>query len=181
MSIKKFEVRRRYDTTAKHYDPRYTNIQNQKYREVFSNGNLSDYELILDVGAGTGLLLDFCKEKTQDVFCCDFSINMLIEGKKKHKNGFFICSDIESLPFRKNSFDLCTSFSVLQNIQDINKTIAEKFWVLKDNGELILTALKKKFDKNDLKHIIDKTGFKLVKIWNLSVEDISLIARKGER
>ncbi len=178
MNKKKFEVRRRYDATAKHYDPRYTNIQKQKYNEVFSHSNLSDYELILDVGAGTGLLLDFYKEKTQNIFCCDFSVNMLNEGKKKHNNGFFICSDIESLPFRKNSFDLCTSFSVLQNVQNVSKTIEEKFLVLKDNGILILTALKKKFDKNRLKHIIDKAGFKLVKIWNLSVEDISLIARK---
>lgn len=181
MNKKKFEVRRRYDATAKHYDTRYTNIQKQKYREVFSNINLLNYNLILDVGAGTGLLLDFCKEKVQEIICCDLSFNMLMEGKKKHHNGFFICSDIESLPFRKNSFDLCTSFSVLQNISDIDKLIAEKYLVLKEGGNLIITALGKKFDKNILKHTIDKTGFKLVNIWNLSIEDISLIASKGER
>ena len=106
---------------------------------------------------------------------------MLKEGRKKHNESFFICSDIESLPFRENSFDLCTSFSVIQNIQDIDKAIAEKLFVLKDNGLLILTALKKKFDKNTLKHILDKASFILLKIWDLSIEDISLIARKGER
>lgn len=181
MSKKKFEVRRRYDATAKHYDPRYTSIQKQKYREVFSHVNLSEYKIILDVGAGTGLLLDFYNERVQDIFCCDFSFNMLMEGKKKHKNGFFICSDIESLPFRKGSFDLSTSFSVIQNVQNIDKMISEKFDVLRENGELVLTALKNKFDKNKLKHIIDKAGFLLIKIWNLSIEDISLIASKGKR
>ncbi|MFW9852908.1 MAG: class I SAM-dependent methyltransferase [Candidatus Thorarchaeota archaeon] len=181
MNKKKFEVRRRYDATAKHYDPRYTDIQKQKYQEVFSHSNISEYELILDVGAGTGLLLDFFKEKTQNIFCCDFSINMLKEGRKKHSNGFFICSDIESLPFREKCFDLCTSFSVLQNVQNIRKTIEEKIYVIKDNGILILTALKKKFNKNNLRNIVDKAGLKLIKIWDLPIEDISLIARKVER
>jgi demethylmenaquinone methyltransferase/2-methoxy-6-polyprenyl-1,4-benzoquinol methylase len=181
MSKKKFEVRRRYDATAKHYDPRYTNIQKQKYREVFSHINFSDKELILDVGAGTGLLLDFFEENAQNIFCCDFSINMLKEGRKKHNNGFFICSDIESLPFRENCFDLCTSFSVLQNVQNIHKTIEEKLFVIKNNGILILTALKKKFDKNKLKNIVNTAGFKLNKIWDLSIEDISVIARKSKR
>ncbi|MHA2358227.1 MAG: class I SAM-dependent methyltransferase [Candidatus Heimdallarchaeaceae archaeon] len=179
MSKKKFDVRRKYDATARQYDDRYIDIQQSKYREVFANFDIEEGEVILDIGAGTGLLLDTFPSYVNSIFCCDFSFNMLKIGKEKHKNGNFICADSEKLPFREA--DLVTCFSVLQNIPNPENTLIEFHSVLKKNKSLILTALQKKFSEKDLRKLVQDSCFEIIRIWSLTQEDISVIAVKREK
>jgi demethylmenaquinone methyltransferase/2-methoxy-6-polyprenyl-1,4-benzoquinol methylase len=180
MNEKKAEVRRKYDTTAKAYDSRYSEIQHRKYLEVFSKIKIQNSDIIIDVGAGTGLLLDFLHNNKENIFCCDLSFNMLKEGKKKHSQNQFVCADSEFLPFRDSSADLITSFTVLQNLPNPFSTLKQILFILKDKGTLILTALQKKYRTKDLEKLIAKTKLKIDNIWSLTSEDTSLIARKVE-
>jgi len=181
MSKKKFVVRQKYDATAERYDDRYVTIQQRKYREVFSKFNIEKAEIILDIGAGTGLLLDSFPHLTNTIFCCDFSMNMLKMGKEKHKNGYFICADSEKLPFREVVADIVTCFSVLQNIPNPEIALTEFHSVLKNNETLILTALQKTFSEDMLKKLTQKCGFEIKRIWSLTYEDSVVIAVKREK
>ncbi|MCG3221842.1 MAG: class I SAM-dependent methyltransferase [Candidatus Heimdallarchaeota archaeon] len=180
MNERKAEVRRKYDTTAKAYDTRYTEIQNRKYLEVFSKFDVKDSDVVVDVGAGTGLLLDFLHNNKGNIFCCDLSFNMLKEGKKKHQHNHFICADSEHLPFRESSANIVTSFTVFQNLPNPSAVMNQIIPILKYRGALILTALQKKYKIEDLRKLIAQTNLKIVTIWNLTYEDTSVIARKVE-
>ena len=180
MRDKKYEVRRRYDATATHYDKRYLDIQMTKYSEIFSEIDVDNSELILDVGGGTGLLLDFMKNQTSNILCCDISFNMLKEGKNKHKTSHFVCADIDHLPFKENRFKKVICVSVIQNVPDPQLTLREIYSSLRCNGIIILTALTKLFSDSKIKEIMHKARFSILKLWQLSVEDISVIAIKDD-
>lgn len=180
MKDKKYEVRRRYDATATQYDKRYLEIQMIKYNEIFSEINVDNSEIILDVGGGTGLLLDFMENQASNIFCCDISFNMLKEGKNKHKAKHFICADSDLLPFKENTFNKVICVSVIQNVPNPQITLREIYLVLRCEGILILTALTKLFSDSKIKEIMLKANFSTLKLWQLSVEDISVIAKKND-
>lgn len=180
MKDKKYEVRRRYDATATHYDKRYFNIQMTKYNEIFSEIDVGNSEIILDVGGGTGLLLDFMENRTSNVFCCDISFNMLKEGKNKHKTSHFVCADSDHLPFKENRFNKIICVSVIQNVPYPQTTLQEIYSSLRCDGILILTALTKLFSNSKIKGIMRKARFSILKLWQLSIEDSSVIAKKND-
>ena len=178
MDEKKIEVTRKYNETAEKYDSRYKNIQTTKYLEVFSNYPKPEKKIILDVGGGTGLFFDFLEYSANHIICSDISINMLRNGKKKFRNGCFVCADSENLPFKKNSMDLITSFSMIQNLENPLKAINQMNSMLKTHGNLILTVLDKRLNVEELENIIKSEKMKILKLWKLSIEDIAIIARK---
>ena len=64
MKNKKQEVLRKYDATADKYDSRYKQIQFTKYREILSFIKLRSEDIIIDIGCGTALFLDFLQKYT---------------------------------------------------------------------------------------------------------------------
>ena len=180
MNGKKFEIRRRYDATAKQYNQRYYTIQTKKYEETLQKIKFSNSDLILDVGGGTGLLLDKLSNFVEQIVCCDISYNMLLEGKLKHNNGSFVCADSDFLPFRNASFDKILCFSVLQNLPEPIKTVKELYRVLEFKGTSVSTVLTKIFTKNNLREIFEIAGFEIIQLWSLSIEDIAVIGKKNE-
>ncbi|MCE7738721.1 MAG: class I SAM-dependent methyltransferase [Candidatus Heimdallarchaeota archaeon] len=178
MSNKKYEVRHKYDSTAEQYENRYTAIQKQKYFEIFSDIDFEKKTIVYDVGGGTGLLLNYLKQDNVTIIVSDISLEMLKVGRNKYPLGFFVCADSEFLPFREESGDFVTCISVVQNLVNPQKTIDECHDMVRKKGYLVLTALKKIFNIKSLKNIVKKSGFKIIKSWNLSIEDIVLIARK---
>ncbi len=180
MKDKKYEVRRRYDATATYYDKRYWGIQMTKYNEIFSEIDIDNSEIILDVGGGTGLLFDFMENQTSNIFCCDVSFNMLKEGKNKHKANHFVCADSDHLPFKENRFSKIICVSVIQNVPNPQIALREIHSSLRCDGILILTALTKLFTDSKIKEIMHKASFSILKLWQLSIEDISVIAEKND-
>ena len=178
MSNKKYDVRHKYDSTADRYDTRYRDIQMQKYFEIFSKIKMVKNGTIIDVGGGTGLFLDYLQSNELTTIITDISVEMLKEGRKKNSHGFFLCADSEYLPLRKNSGDLITCISVIQNLENPQKTVKECYFVVKKNKYFVLTALEKLFHLEKLREIVEKIGFILIKAWLLSQEDIAIIARK---
>jgi len=179
MSKKKHDVMKRYNETASKYDDRYKIIQEKKYREIFSMIDYDITDIILDVGSGTGLLLDYLSSSIENIICCDLSFNMLVEGKKRHSKANFICADSDHLPFRDSSFNLTTCISVIQNLPEPLQTIKESFRILKRGGRFLLTALDKIYSDKKLRDICVRAGYEINKLWHLSVEDFSVVAKKS--
>lgn len=180
MKNKKQEVLRKYDATADKYDSRYKQIQFTKYREILSFIKLRSEDIIIDIGCGTALFLDFLLQYDINIISCDFSYKMLLEGKKKHPNSCFVCADADLLPFKKNSCDVLTFFSILQNSPKPVVTLNEGILLLKENGKIILSVLTKIYNLDDLSKLAKDADIEVEKIWKLKIEDFCLIGKKKD-
>lgn len=146
-------IRERYDKSAEFYDSRYNKIQEEKY-EIMSQYFPKNWELALDLGCGTGLL----NKRLDNLIGMDISFGMLEIAKEQGEK--VVQAESENVPFKSRIFDVVFSFSVLQSSDDLKKSIAEVKRILKPNGLLILTYLK----KIDLKMIsILKSKFNNIK------------------
>jgi len=100
---------------------------------------------VLDVGCGAGgLIINLAKEGTD---CCgidplrEVSLLRAKENANKENVKLHLCQAVgESLPFRKNSFNMVLLLSTLQHVNDQNKVLAEIRRVLKTNGILLASV-----------------------------------------
>jgi len=178
MSIRKRELKRRYDMTAHFYDRRYGEIQRGKYDVVLAN--IPNADRILDVGCGTGMLLGPLGERARLVVGVDMSVKMLRAAKKRAPSAFLVLADADHLPFADGSFDVTVSVSLLQNMPDPSKTVREVARVLQPNGIAIITSLKRKHSQRQLATWASDANLEPLKTWEiLDSEDIICIARLG--
>ncbi len=181
---KKKKIIENYDLSAHFYDKRYKKIQEKKYNIVLENYQLKE-KRILDVGCGTGLLIEFILNTDVDnrnlkcnFVAIDISWNMLLEFKSKlfrlknKANISLMLSDIENLPFRDNIFNLIYSFTSFQNLPGTYRGFQELFRVASINSDLKFSILKKKLDLNALIDFLEPYVEDLELINKAFLEDI---------
>jgi len=98
---------------------------------------------LLDVCCATGQHLMGFAGEMQTGTGVDFSLPYLHRANEdKNRNGFrntnYSCSDVRTMPFRSNSFDVAYSFSSLYVIPNVGDVIGETARVLKPGGKCIL-------------------------------------------
>jgi demethylmenaquinone methyltransferase/2-methoxy-6-polyprenyl-1,4-benzoquinol methylase len=181
---KKKKIIENYDLTAHFYDKRYKTIQEKKYNIVLNNYQLKEKK-ILDVGCGTGLLIEFILNSeiyNRNLRCkfvaLDISWKMLLEfkskllGLKNKPNISLVLSDIENLPLRDNIFNLIFSFTSFQNLPETHEGIQELIRVASINSDLKFSILKKKLRLGSLIDFL-KPNVKDLEIFNEEfLEDI---------
>lgn len=127
-----------YNNLAKTYDEnRFENTygkyidQQERYflKSFFKNKN---YKTVLDLGCGTGRLMNFATHGT------DFSEEMIKIAQKKHPSKTFEIGNISKIPFTVQ-FDCIFCFHVImhQTNQETLKFLYECELKLKENGILI--------------------------------------------
>lgn len=101
-----------------------------------------DFDTLLDLDCGTGLLLEQILERLPDlkVKGFDYSLDRIAEAKERFKD-----KDIElefgqaiNLPYEDNSFDVIVSTTTFHHYQQPRKVLDEVYRVLKPNGKLII-------------------------------------------
>jgi ubiquinone/menaquinone biosynthesis C-methylase UbiE len=164
------------------YNKRYKRIQSEKYKYLL--GNFERKDTVLDVGCGTGLLVDLLGSKVACIVGVDFSKEMMrIASEFLKKRGIkrdLIRADADSLPFRNNAFTRIVSVTLLQNMPDPENTIREVARVLVGGGDMAITCLRKKYSLSELKDMITTGASKLKVIseWDGNQEDVGLNATK---
>jgi len=123
-----------YDAIANGYNELYSEEQEKKYE--FIENRIPKAKLILDLGAGTGIISKKL-EKFGKVIALDNSIRMI-----EKYDGIKIIADALNLPFKDKSFNLVFSLTMLQDIKDKNRVIFEMERVGK---KIIFSVLKKTF------------------------------------
>jgi len=105
--------------------------------------DLPPNSLILDLGTGTGVLLQFLLKKKFEVIGIDFSKDMIKRAKEKigKKQGTLAIGDIENLPFQKEAFDVVTAMTTLEFVKNVKKLLQEIRRVLRSGGQFILGVL----------------------------------------
>jgi len=177
MSIRKRELKRRYDLTAYMYDRRYEEIQREKYEAVLTN--VARVDRILDLGCGTGMLLGPLGERARLVVGVDMSAEMLRTAKKRATGALLVLADADHLPFADGSFDTVVSVTLLQNMPDPSKTMREAARVLRSNGKVIVTSLKHKHSQGQLAAWATAAELEPLKVGEIpGSEDVICVARR---
>jgi len=135
-----------HDSVAHCYDesntlehPRYI----QSYKDIFKNHlliTLEDNEsLILDIGCGTGFLLQFLdRPGRKNVFASDITPKMLQVASSKYAFPNYFRGDSYSLPFKDKTFDYVMCNSLLHHLYDWESALVELTRVLKRGGTLFI-------------------------------------------
>lgn len=135
-----------FDKTAKNYsNTRDGEFVKPMYEEIINRIISNNPEKILDLGCGTGFMLNEIKKiyklknKNLDLYGLDISEEMIkianenLNGKANLKVG-----DSEYIPWKDNTFDLVVCNASFHHFSNPEKTLFEIKRVLNSNGILIL-------------------------------------------
>ncbi|MGI9197916.1 MAG: demethylmenaquinone methyltransferase [Candidatus Nanopelagicales bacterium] len=95
-------------------------------------------DLILDLAAGTGTSSAPMEGRGAEVVPCDFSLGMLLEGRRRQPGLPFVAGDALRLPFADGSFDAVTISFGLRNTADPAAALAEMSRVTRPGGRLVV-------------------------------------------
>lgn len=97
---------------------------------------------VLDLGCGTGLSSYLLSQKKEKAVGLDLSPLFLKKGSERYraKNLLLTAGDILGLPFRDETFDLVSSYLVIEILPDIEKGLSEMARVVKKGGVLMVIA-----------------------------------------
>lgn len=131
-----------------------TQSYNQKY---FKDRDLLDLHLaeaikflmnkhklrsVLDVGCGTGRLVNYLNDQGFQSIGIDPSKQAITLARKENKQSILQQASATNLPFKKNSFDIITSISVIEHLpkKAEKKFISEIKRILKSKGIIFLVT-----------------------------------------
>jgi len=139
-------VREAYDRVANRYDSEYTSrmyqAENVALRTILRNLDLPDLGTILDLGCGTGLLVDLLPEIKDRVIGLDISQNMLDVAKEKHPDLETHRGNMANLSaFPQDAFGAVTSlFGPISFCSDYRRCAEEIHRVLRPGGRFFIMA-----------------------------------------
>ena len=98
---------------------------------------------ILEIATGEGALSRHLTGKGAEVSAADFSYTGLSEAQKRSNyrelQARYVQADLQSLPFRDDSFDLVISCETLEHLECPERGIRELVRIARNNAELYLT------------------------------------------
>lgn len=182
-ALKKKEVQESYNEIGgRLYDLRYKEEQERKFTAVLNHVSLSQDDLILDLGCGTGLLLKKISKCVGFVLGLDLSQGLLSWACSKLKGGqntALLLSDAEHLPFKEASFDKLFAITILQNIPNPRETLSEVVRVTKPEAVIVLSGLKKSYRRWAFKALINSVGLRTKKFVEEDLKDFVVICEKN--
>jgi len=148
---------RRYNQSAHAYDTQYSEEQEAKFKTVMQNLRLPHKSRVLDVGCGTGLILNHLVEGAELIVGVDVSRGLLQEARKKARshNVLLVLADADNMPFADHVFDVVLAITLLQNMPNPRSTLDEVKRVSKQTGPIVVTGLKKQFAKEDFAEMLN--------------------------
>lgn len=97
----------------------------------------SSSEKIIEIGGGTGRILENFQNRASSLFLCDYSFSMLKIAKKK-KLFSEICCQAELLPFSNESFRLIVMVDTLHHLINPSIAINEIIRILDKQGLFVI-------------------------------------------
>lgn len=157
----------------------------------------TDSAIALDIGCGTGIVLNDLEEYAVAVGIDVSEIAISLTKTRGHQN--LLCGDVCNLPFKDESFDLITTLGVLYNegVKSDNAAIMESYRVLKKGGVIIIDEAAfnflqskhnisvggvRRYSRSQLINKCEKCGFEILKAsyWNMIMLPVFYLVVKLE-
>ena len=106
----------------------------------------------LEVGCGTGLIMNRVRKRAKRVVGLDISSGMLQRARARGLD--VVQGDATALPFDDGEFDLVYSFKVLAHVQDIDQALREMTRVTRRGGHLVLEF----YNRVSLRYLAKRVG-----------------------
>lgn len=111
-----------------------------------------DGKRALEVGCGTGLIMDRIRDRAEHVAGIDISPGMLQGAIARGLD--VVQGDATALPFADASFDVVYSFKVLAHVEAIDVALREMVRVTKPGGHLVLEF----YNRQSLRYVAKRVG-----------------------
>ncbi|MEM2504893.1 MAG: class I SAM-dependent methyltransferase [Candidatus Bathyarchaeia archaeon] len=179
----KARIKKLYDSSRYCYLELYRGKQIAKYDRIIDSIRNLRFKVILDAGCGPGFYVEKLSKIADLYIGLDICRGMLDIAKDMHKhisNVEFIVGDADYPPFRDGSFDIVLAVTLLQNQPDPRLTISKLAKLVKDDGILATTFLKKMFNLKDVLRIMESST-NLTPIYiDDSTEDYIVVCKVGD-
>ena len=106
---------------------------------VIQEASLKQNALILDVGTGTGGILEEALFFNRNIkaYGIDFTLEMMLAGKEGESRISWCCADALNLPFPDAVFDAVTSGYLIRNVTDIRRAFTEQVRTVKPGSRVV--------------------------------------------
>ncbi len=190
MSFKKKRKRRVYNSEegyniyASDYDASLQYLNSFEKDSVFKLlGDLRGKK-VLDIGCGTGRIIEELKQRGAEVVGLDVSEKILEIAKKKFCDVEFVLGNVNDLPFEDESFDLVLGLFLIVHLKNLEKPFEEIYRVLRPGGRFILSNInQKKAPKLKLKNrdeIVIKSHYHIPKHVVKALEQLLFVIKRDE-
>jgi len=153
-------------------------IFHEVHFKLFSN-YITNNEKVLDVGCGTGRLLNILRKYSINCYGLDASQEMV--NKIDNKENIYIGS-VFDIPFEKNFFDIVTSMDLMVHFDEIEEILIQKLKVTKNQGLVIFNIgshehyiLSKNILKNEFNPIYENFKTTIHKPYYKTILDDDLV------
>lgn len=176
----KARIKKLYDSSRYCYLELYRGKQIAKYDRIIDSIGDLRFKVVLDAGCGPGFYVEKLSKITDLYIGLDICRGMLDIAKDMHKhisNVEFIVGDADHPPFRDRLFDIVLAVTLLQNQPDPRLTISKLAKLVKDDGILATTFLKKMFTLRDVSKIMESSTNLTPIYMDDSTEDYIVVCR----
>lgn len=112
----------------------YMRLTDIPVKKLSSVPNIKNADKILDVGCGTGNIIDYISRflnPKAKFYCLDLDKNPVLSEKIEFSKGDV---DVEAFPFSDNEFDIVISSFVIEHLKNPQNLFSETFRTLKSGG-----------------------------------------------
>lgn len=122
-----------YKKNEPHYNLENIKVVDTKLRQL---KRATKGESLLDLGCGTGFIIDIAQKYFDYIWGIDISEEMLheIDVGKYHGSVCLEVGTTDKTPFKDKCFDVVTAYALLHHLHDIGPTLKEAQRVLKKDG-----------------------------------------------
>lgn len=137
--------KRHFNAQAKKYDEKeivyYSKFPKVSCRDVAKRLEKYSFEKLLDVGCGTGFMIELLKkQKDAQYHGLDLSPEMIKVAKSKfHESVHLVVGTADALPYDDNSFDVVCCVQSFHHYPYPEKAMNEAYRILKPGGLYILS------------------------------------------
>jgi ubiquinone/menaquinone biosynthesis C-methylase UbiE len=143
---KKDIIRKQFNIQAEKFSSWVGTTNERILQQLFDFIDISESDELLDVACGSGEFAIFCAKRIRHVCGVDLSVKMIELANKQAKsdqlnNAYFVCHDVEHLPFESDRFSVVASRSAFHHMENYDKVFGEMARCCKVNGLLCIADI----------------------------------------